>query len=141
MRFLGQKAILVGGVLVSLFMAGIFVSCHSITMAHASAAGSSIALPITQSLNEPCCMVQNANYGLHSQPLATISSTAPSLSNAIGVNSSPIWFRGAIQQDVGDGSGSYFANAAEVPRYSYLKIFIAQGLLQPKIYTPAMASV
>ncbi len=143
MKFLKPKAILVGGMLTSLFMGAIFVSCHSVTIPNINTAGNSLALPITQAFNEPCCVVQDGNYGLHALPLAVISPTTLSPNNIPipGVASSPSWFQNKLTEDVYTNQELYLGSLAEVPLYSYLKSFITQGRLQPQIYNTLQISV
>ena len=141
MKFLKSKIILAGGVLVSLFIGAIFVSCHSVVLPISNDHGNSLALPITQSLSEPHCMVQSGNYGLHSVPLATIIPTTASQNNVSWIANSLIWFQNTASKSLTDGPGQYLSSTAEVSLYSYLTNFIAQGLLQPQIYAPTEASV
>ncbi|MBI5465786.1 MAG: hypothetical protein HY974_00685 [Candidatus Kerfeldbacteria bacterium] len=124
-------------------MGAIFVSCHSVTMPNTDSAGNSLALPITQSLNEPCCVVQGGNYGLHALPLTAITPTTLSLNNISipGVASSPNWFQGKLMADAYTNQELYLGSLAEVPLYNYLKSFITQGRLQPQIYNNLQASV
>ncbi len=140
MKFLQPKVILASGALVSLFMGAILVSCHSMGMAEVNTTGNFLALPITQSLSEPCCMVQGGNYGLHSLPLATITSTTLSQNNVPEVAGSPVWFQDTVREAAYNNQGPYLGNTAEVPLHNYLVPFIAQGLLQPQIYGIFQAS-
>ena len=141
MRFPMSKAILVGGVLVSIFTSAIFVSCHSMTITNADSVGNFLVLPIAQSLSEPCCMTQGGNYDLHSLPLAIITSTTTSQNSIPGVASSPIWIHAAVMEGLPLKQELYLGSTAEVPLYNYLTIFVAQGLLQPLIYSAAQTSV
>lgn len=129
-----------GGVVTSLFMGAIFLSCHSLPVASANEAENSHALPTSQSLNEPCCMAQSSNYSLHSLPLAAILSTTTSQNSALEVTGSPTWFQDAVIVSTYVNQEPYLNGSVEVPLYSYLTAFIAQGLLQPQIYSTHQAS-
>jgi len=141
MKFLKSKAILAGGVLVSVLAGAIFVSCHSMAMVSQMDDNNALALTIAQSLDKPCCMTQDRSYALHPLRLSIIAPTISSQLNIGRVVMNPIWLQvkmiESLRGELGDGSG----NAIELPQYNYLKNFIAQGLLQPRLYDFSQASV